>query len=63
LLFGLADLSFATEDHPMPSMIEARPVATRYGETDKTGTLRYLFGSVLSLAALFGLFILAGLEF
>ncbi|MDB5375308.1 MAG: hypothetical protein JWP04_3950 [Belnapia sp.] len=47
----------------MPSMIEARPVATRYGETDKTGTLRYLFGSVLSLAALFGLFILAGLEF
>lgn len=48
---------------PVPPMIEARPIATRYGRTDKTGMLRYLFGSVLVLAGLFGLFILAGLEF
>jgi hypothetical protein len=47
----------------MDRMIPAAPIETRHGKSAKIGTLRYVMGSLLALAVLFGLFLLAGFEF
>ena len=43
-------------------MIEAIPLATKYGQSSKIGLLRYIFGSAVALAVLLSLFLLAGME-
>ena len=44
-------------------MIEASVIATRHGQSSKIGLLRYIFGIIVALAVLFGLFFVASMEF
>ena len=48
---------------PLSHMIEASVIATRHGQSSKIGLLRYIFGIIVALAVLFGLFFVAGMEF
>jgi hypothetical protein len=43
-------------------MIEAIPLATKHGQSSKTGLLRYIFSSAVALAVLFSLYLVAGME-
>ncbi|MBL6456444.1 hypothetical protein JMJ55_14005 [Belnapia sp. T6] len=43
-------------------LIEASSITTRYGQTGRTSTLRYVAGGAMVLVVLFGLFLLAGLD-
>ena len=53
-----------SEDRPLSRHDRGEPASPPgHGQSGKIGLLRYIFGNAVALAVLFGLFLVAGMEF